>query len=385
MNQQPALRPRTLLISLAVASFLCLGGFGLPAWLKVKAQAPLPTNQVISPASNAEDGQAEIQIQQQNQPTATLAESVLTAIPPRLGDDRSLKIKPGEKIQTNIRVRNGSSEVLTINSRAQDFIVSGNGSTPTPISDQVSNRWSLASWIVLTPSVQEIQPGEIAPVTVIIEAPENALPGGHYAMVTHEPLTGGANIPAQFNLNRSSASSLQQRVGSLLYVTVEGPINEAAFVRELNFPRFSEFGPVPFSFLVDNQSDIHLTPRIGVEIYNLLGRKVETIEIESKNVFPFIARKFEGEWDRIWGFGPYTAKIVMSYGTEGQIAMATTNFWLLPITLILAILIVILVVTAIIIIIRRHLRYRQTDNDQRVQELEAKVRELEEQKLQKFD
>lgn len=384
MNQKPAPNTRTLIFSLVVGSLLSFGVLGLPSLFKVRAQEvpPLPTDQVISPAPETPETDED-----QVQPTSnfSLAESILTAIPPRLGEDRSLRIKPGEKIQTSVRIRNGSSETLTISSRAQDFIVATDGSTPTPINDQVSNRWSLASWIILTPSVQVVEPGEIATVNVVIEAPDNALPGGHYAMVTHEPVTGASDVPAQFNLNRSSVSALQQRVGTLLYVTVEGPINEAAFIRELKFPRFSEFGPVPFSFLVDNQSDIHLSPRIGVEIYNLIGRKVETIEVESKNVFPFIAREFEGEWDRIWGFGPYTARVVMSYGTDGQLAMATTNFWLLPITLILAIIIVLLVIIAIIILIRRHLRSRQTNNDQRVQELEAKVRELEEQKLEKFD
>lgn len=371
MKKQPAQSNRSLSLSIALSLVFAFAILVLP-----KILSPVEAQEALIPAEP----------QQQAQGLTILTESVLTAIPPRLGEDRSLKIKPGEKIQTSVRVRNGSSETLTIRSQAQDFIVDTNGSTPLPVINEVSNRWSLASWLVLTPSVQEIQPGEVATVNIVIEAPVDALPGGHYAMVTHEPNTGGnADFPEEFNLNRSSASSLQQRVGTLLYVTVDGPINEAAFIRNLNIPKFSEFGPVPFSFLVDNQSDIHLSPQIGVEIYNLLGRKVETIDLESKNVFPFIAREFDSEWDRIWGFGPYTAKVVMSYGLNGQVAMATANFWLLPVTLILAILIVLLVLMAIIIVIRRHLNYRQEGQQQRVEELEAKVRELEEQKLQQFD
>lgn len=325
--------------------------------------------------------------------TASINQSSLTAIPPRLGEDRSLKVKPGSKVQTSVRVRNGSSETLTIKSQAQDFIVGQNGSTPLPIDNEVSNRWSLASWMMLTPNVQEVAPGEIATVNVVIEAPANALAGGHYAMITHELSDGTTSsaadaleaIQPQFKLNRQSASVLQQRVGTLIYLAVDGPINEAAFVRELDFPQFSEFGPVPFSFLVDNQSDIHISPEIGVEIYNLLGRKVETIELEGNNVFPFIARDFSSEWDRVWGFGLYTAKVVMSYGEGGQVAQATTKFWLLPVTIILAALIVLLVLIAIGMVVRRHLLHRSDNERGRVEELEAKVRELEEEKLKQFD
>ena len=313
-----------------------------------------------------------------------LAESSLTAIPPRLGEDLSLRVKPGEKIQTSVRVRNGSSETMTVKSLAQDFIVDLGGETPIPVGGEISNRWSLAAWVILTPSVHEVYPGDIATVNVIIDVPTDALPGGHYAMITHQPHSGSDALP-EFEVTRNSAATLQQRVGTLLYVTVDGPINEAAFIRELNFPKFSEYGPVPFSFTVDNQSDIHISPQIGVEIYNLFGKKVETVEMTSKNIFPFIARSFEGEWDRVWGFGPYTAKAIMSYGSTGQLAMATTTFWLLPITLLMAILIILLVIIAVTIIIRRHLQDRREDQQAKIEILESKVSELEQKKLKQFD
>lgn len=231
---------------------------------------------------------------------AQLTESSITAIPPRLGEDFTLKAKPGEKIQTSVRVRNGSSEKLLLKTTAQDFIVGDNGETPVPITDtDLSNRWSLASWMILTPSVNEVAPGQSVTVNVIIDVPANALPGGHYAMITHQPTTANNN-PAGAG-GPASASFLQQRVGTLVYLMVEGPINEAAFIRKLTIPHFTEYGPVPFSFEVDNRSDIHIHPTLSVEIYNIFGRKVETIPIESKNVFPFIPRAFSGQWNRIWG------------------------------------------------------------------------------------
>lgn len=316
--------------------------------------------------------------------TPTLAQSSLTAIPPRLGEDLSLRVKPGEKIQTSVRVRNGSSEAMTVKSLAQDFIVDMGGETPIPVNENISNRWSLASWVIVSPSVQEVQAGETATINLIIEVPDDALAGGHYAMITHQPYTGSTEQPTN-SLTQSPAASLQQRVGTLLYITVDGPINEAAFLRELNFPQFSEYGPVPFSFTVDNQSDIHIRPQIGVEIYNLFGKKVDNIEMETKNIFPFIERDFSGQWDRIWGFGPYTAKAVMSYGSTGQVVAVTTTFWLLPVTILMAIGIILMVMIAIFILIRRHLQHRGLSQQGQIENLQNKVIALEQEKLKKFE
>jgi hypothetical protein len=315
----------------------------------------------------------------------TLTESSLTAIPPRLGEDFSIKIKPGEKIQTSVKVRNSSSSPLTVQSIAQDFIVGDNGETPIPITDaDVSNRWSLASWLILSPNVNQLAPGETAVVNVVIEVPADALPGGHYAMITHQPSTATAREIAA-GIQPASASFLQQRVGTLIYVMVEGDINEMAFLRKFSVPKFTEYGPVPFSFEVDNQSDIHIRPQMAVEIYNIFGKKIETMPVETKNIFPFVARSFNGQWDRVWGFGPYTAQVVMSYGTGGQVAMAKTTFWLLPITLVLAGLVILLTLLAIIILIRRHVMHRKGNQQAEIELLQAKVRQLEEKKLDQFD
>lgn len=323
---------------------------------------------------------------QSNTPPSGSSETTLTAIPPRLGDDNSLKAKPGEKIQASVRVRNSSNQTIQVRSQVSDFIVDENGETPIPVTDEeVSNRWSLASWVILSPEVQVLQPREIGTVTVIIEIPEDALPGGHYAMITHQPDGSGAT---EFNLEASSpesASLLQQRVGTLVYLMVEGPINEQAFIRDLTFPKFTEYGPVPFSFVVDNQSDIHVHPQVAVEIYDIFGRKVETIAVEGKNVFPFIGREFESQWDRVWGWGFYRAKVVMSYGTHGQVAMAMTSFWLLPITLVIGGILLLLAISAIFIAVRRHMKHRQGDDRKKVEILEKRLKELESDQFKRFD
>lgn len=301
----------------------------------------------------------------------------MTAIPPRLGDDGSLKAAPGEKLQTSVRIRNGSDKVINISTLAEDFIIDVDGETPIPVTDTVNYRWSLQNWVVLSPNFQVLQPGETATVNVIIEVPVDALPGGHYAMITHKPVDANGNDLVATN---EAASKINQRVGTLVYLVVDGPINEEAFIRDFKFPGFTEYGPVPFEFSVDNQSDIHIRPEVKVEIFNLLGMKVDTIQVPSKNVFPMVGRKFADEsqaWDRVWGAGYYRARLTMAYGSGGQIAIAQTSFWLLPITLIAAILVGILAVSAIAITIRRHRMHAQSEDKIRMKALQDKIDQLE--------
>jgi hypothetical protein len=383
MRYQPAHPQLNISTKKIVVGGLMALGLGLVVTLpKVisPAQAFTQLAQVIEnqPKNNENTGGfgtpfSQADIEKINNEPALEDSITITAIPPRLGDDGTLKAKPGEKIQASVRVRNSSKQTVRLESLVQDFVIGEDGSTPTPVDDTVSNRWSLASWTVLTPTSQTLKPGEVGQLTVLIEVPADALPGGHYAMVLHRPAVN----QGQFELKGAASSGVNQRVGTLLYVMVDGPINEEAFVRNFTFPKFSEFGPMPFGFAVENGSDIHIKPQISIEIYNFFGKQVETIQIEPKNIFPLTSRSFEGQWDRVWGIGPYSARLVMSYGSQGQVAIAKTSFWLIPYRLVIAALVVIFSALAVLVVLRRHFLHRAANEQARIKQLEEKLEQLE--------
>lgn len=301
----------------------------------------------------------------------------IDAIPPRSGEEGDLTAAPGEVIQTSIRVRNSSKQPLSIESTAIDFVIGEDGQTPVPITDtNVSQRWSLANWMTLSPQFQDIGPNQIGQVNVLITIPEDALPGGHYAMVTHSPVSPDQDATSNAAI-QNSAAKVDQQVGTLFYVIVEGPINEEAYIRELKIPKFTEYGPVPMALSIDNQSDIHIRPQITITIKNIFGQTIDSIQIEPKNIFPISSRDYQTSWDRIWGIGPYTATATMSFGQSGQLVVATEQFWLFPITIFWIVVISILAVVAIGIAVKRHLLHRNDVNKKKVEELEKKVAELE--------
>lgn len=304
----------------------------------------------------------------------------LTAIPPREGDDGSLVVNPGETQQVDLRVRNESDQPLSILSTVTDFILGEDGVTPIPVDSATSNRWSLASWVTVAPGEQVLQPGETAGLNVLISVPEDALPGGHYAMVTHEPNYGSNDTDIE-----DAASQVSQKVGTLLYLKVAGAINEEAFIRDFSAPQFSEYGPVPFTYTIENQSDIHIAPKMRIDIKNMFGTTVSSLEVESKNVFPLMSRDFETQWDQIWGIGPYTAELTTSFGENGQVIMAKTSFWLLPVTLIIAIIVLVLTLVGVLVAIRRHWLHRNSDDKARIKHLEDRLKSLEGDRLSDFE
>jgi hypothetical protein len=306
----------------------------------------------------------------------------LAAIPPRAGENGELKAAPGEVVQTTIKVRNISSQPITIHSTAQDFIIGEDGETPVPVEEQVNQRWSLASWVTVSPEYQDLAPNQVGQLNVLVTVPEDALPGGHYAMVTHQPSNGKLETAGETTV-QESAAVINQRVGTLFYMTVDGPINEEAFIRDFQIPKFTEFGPVPFSLTVDNQSDIHIRPRITVSITNILGQTVDTIQLEEKNVFPLSSRSYSGAWDRLWGIGPYKATASMSFGNTGQIVTTHQMFWLFPITLLWVALVILLVAVVLVIAVRRHLHHRKAQDHERVEMLEQRLAELEKERSER--
>jgi hypothetical protein len=379
-------RPHISLSKPVIVTALTLGAVGVSlmslqrlhqAQAQTTSQNYTLTTQAIPADTVPQSSAAPLVVSESPSPAPNNNEFTLTAIPPRVGEEGGLRIKPGEKTQITLKVRNASAHPLTVDSLALDFILDEDGQTPVPVSDATSNRWSLTKWLTISPSSQTLAPNQIGQINVVIDVPTDALPGGHYAMVTHQPqLVSQPNASGQV-LDLPSNAAINQRVGSLLYVIVDGPINEEAFVRDFHFPKLTEYGPVPFSLSIDNGSDVHIRPQIGIEIYNLLGKRVETLQLEPKNVFPLMSREFSGQWDKVWGSGFYKAKLTMSYGSGGRVVLASTNFWLIPYKLVAAGLVVLIVILGVMVLIRRHWLQHMATEQARVKKLEEKLASLE--------
>lgn len=290
----------------------------------------------------------------------------LVVSPPRT----DLPIKPGETLQKTIKVTNTSSTELILSANAVDFIVNDDAGTPIKVTTEASGRFLASPWFTLDTSELAIPPKETAQLTVIITAPKDALPGGHYAGIFFDP--------KERRGEKKTVSYTTASVGSLFALSVEGDISYDAVIKDFSTKNLiNEFGPVDFSLTLENQSDTHITPESSVVITDMLGRELATLKYDSMNIFPFASRTQTLRWDQVWGLGKYLATVTVTYGPHGATTTRTLPFWIIPYRLLAAALVLLLVLLALGISIRRHLLHRSDQRDLEIDELKRKIAELE--------
>lgn len=272
----------------------------------------------------------------------------LTVVPPL----QDFKAKPGEQIQTNIKVKNESDEIIYIKGGVKDFIVTDDIGTPTMVEEKVSGRWSLSSWLVLSPTENTIPPHSFKSFDLVIIIPEDALPGGHYASVYFTPTTDG--------FKNQSGSGIETRIASLVNLVVLGSTTEQAYVRKFWAPGYSEYGPVQITSQIENQGNTHIIPSGKIEVTDLLGRTLGTYPIEERKIFPFAVRTYENSFGKKWLFGRYKATLTAAYGQTGQVLTANLFFWVFPWRIILTVILVLTTLLFMVYSFRHKKKQKET-------------------------
>ena len=286
--------------------------------------------------------------------SAQAQNQIFTAIPPQL----EINVKPGEFVQKTIQFRNEGDSTVYLSVAPKDFIVTNTTGTPEFVGPQVSGRWSASSWIKATPGSFATAPGSTTDIVVSITVPIDALPGGHYAGILYEA-TGGA---PRVGSGTGAGTGVTQVVGTLVYLTVEGPVTENALVKRFEVPGFLEFGPVKFETEILNRSDIHIKPKGQITVKNMLGQVSTVMPLEGRNIFPNASLVYQNNWETKYLFGRYQANLVAAYGS-GHALQATVYFWVFPARIALAIVLVIVIIILATILLRRRRKAKELEEE----------------------
>ena len=289
----------------------------------------------------------------------------LSAIPPKL----EVEVKPDGSTTQAIKVRNESSETKTIKVSLRDYVVNDNKGTPTFLEgvSNENNRWAASSWIQLSQTSLTIKPGETKSINLTILPPANALPGGHYAAVVYSP--------ESFASLNTTGASVQTNVGTLVYITIPGEINQKASVQSFTAPKFSEFGPIDFKTTIKNLSDVHILPKGAITVKNWFGREIDKLQLTETNIFPYTTRDFANTLNKKWLFGRYRASLGAYYGTAGGLIEATLFFWVIPWRLIILIIAAIAIIVTLIFVTKNKPK-KSKSTDSEVAQLEKELEEL---------
>ena len=289
----------------------------------------------------------------------------LSAIPPRL----EILANPGETVTKEVKIRNISSSDKLINTSSKNFVVLDDIGTPTQFdnTNEGTNRWASSSWVHISNTTFTLKPGEIRSLNITINVPKTAIPGGYYNMILH-------NTKNEAYLN-SSGSLVETNVGTLLYITVPGNIQESAQITNFFAPKFSEYGPINLNVTIRNTSDIHISPVGTITISNWLGGQTAKLDLNPTNIFPYTSRNLTNTLSNKWLFGRYTASLKANFGFSNQSLNSTIYFWVFPWRFVTLIIIALILITVITILIKKK-QPKLTSNESQILELSKELDSL---------
>jgi hypothetical protein len=274
-----------------------------------------------------------------------------------------LTVNPGQASKTQIYLRDISSGDLIVTGEADDFTAAGEDGSPKILlgGEDSNNPYSMKSWVA-TPASLHLVPREVKTMSININVPKDASPGGHYGIIRFT-----ATPPSLKN----SGVSLSTSLGALMLVTVNGPVTEKLTVTDFSVSKDGksqkvfQSGPLNFVERIKNEGNVHEQPVGQVTITDMFGRKVANVNVNlpPRNILPASTRKFEQSLDKsVIGnkrlFGHYTAKLNITYGKNKQAVSSALSFWVIPYRLVaIAIVLLIAGFFALRFAIRRYNRF----------------------------
>lgn len=257
-----------------------------------------------------------------------------------------LVINPLEIVEKKITIANPTKETQNINIRFLDIDIERTNEEGTmqviePGKERGDNPFLLARWVKLSKTNLILQHLQDEEITLEINIPYKAEPGGHYAVLEVTPQLDtqefaddkdAENIERDASkISRSNLATAAQ-ASATVFVTVPGEINWAAEVPSFSTRRFFEKGPVVFNTIFNNTGNIHQKPKGKIEIYSRLGnKKVDEVEVRKKTVLPGGKQILKSTWDKSFLIGKYTAILNLEFGEDySQKERRIVTFWAFP-------------------------------------------------------
>lgn len=248
-----------------------------------------------------------------NIPTNTFAaeadEEIGLALRPAIME---LAAEPGETISSTIFIQNISPSPVGVEVSAQSLIPND----PT-IDQQKRKNTDASTWLINKGRKFLLDAGEQRPIDIQFLVPQNASPGGHYAMVTFTT----SSVQQQL----IKGSIVTPSLTSLALINVAGDILEEASVERLDFP-FLVFGrDQTLSFNIANTGNTHILPTTTVKLYDRNDRLVDSISVPPQLILPNTTKKYDVKWSTNGKVGIHRVQVDVSYGSPRQFATLNTG------------------------------------------------------------
>jgi hypothetical protein len=186
---------------------------------------------------------------------ATHIQEGLTIAPVRT----ELEIPPGTVMSGNVTIYNTTTQDMTVNMSAEGFSV-----TDIQYDYSFDPGSALVKWVHFTTDTFTLLPGKSQTVGYTISVPIGTEPRGHYiSLFASTTLTGSGGVASQ------------ERVASLLYITVAGDVTMLGHLLSLNTPWITG-GSASWTATVQNTGTTHFRTTYSLNVKTLWDSTVAT-------------------------------------------------------------------------------------------------------------
>ncbi len=211
----------------------------------------------------------------------------------------------GQKYQEVTYFTNQTKENLKIIAYTSGFSEYKNTNHPIFIKNDNEKKW-----INIQNYPKTVDSNKSIKIKYSVNIPQNASAGSHMLSI----------------IIKENSGQISVSLATLIIVNIAGNINVKGVIDKFYTPNLIMLkNKVPFTIDFHNYGNIVLSPSGFINIYNLWGKKVTSIPINSTNslTLPGYTREYSSEWNNnkniLNQIGYYKAKIYLTYGVQGQI------------------------------------------------------------------
>ena len=259
-----------------------------------------------------------------------------------------ISVNPGDSLTKSIDVINGGTDAFKVKIFTAPYRVIGESYDPQ--FTQLPGTVDAASWVSLGSSAATVNSLKVLNVPYTLAVPIGTVPGGYYVVIFAEttPLT----------TSKSSGVVSHNRVGNILYITVNGTVKQSGTLSSTQLPFINSTGPINIATIVSNTGGIHFVTKAVYSVTDLFDKEVFTATQE-KFVLPQTVRSISVAWTPPSVFGIYTihrsATIAGQYQKIPDERIVAVN----PLFLTGLVLLIGLIITGLIILLRQKRHYQK--------------------------
>lgn len=210
------------------------------------------------------------------------------------------ELKAGQSATGKLQVINNGTLPYTFVLYARPFSVQGEQYDPNYT--EVNERTEAYQWVKFEKTRFDLKAGERVEVNYTVTVPDRAEAGGHYAVMFAEtqPADDGSSV------------ARKKRVGSLLYMTVDGDIIREGSLASWDTSLLQTSDPLVSTVRIKNSGNVHFQADLKAQYANIFGKKQFELNQEML-VMPGTTRRALVSWEDTPYFGVFKASGTITY------------------------------------------------------------------------